>query len=191
MAFCDQLTVAAGLVVAMVLASHGIAGLEITKGLRVRLLSDETSFNESFRRFPNDEVNGLSSAKLDRLGQEVEILETYADETVTCRFDDGVQYDMPIEAFGLRASGQSLLTSSEALGIKKSEASPESTYHSTYNSTEDDEHHSELAMHLGACIEERWDEFSVHKHTHAWTDRRTDARADGCVGGRAGGRMVE
>ena len=99
-----QMTVAAGIVAAIVLASPGITGLEITKGSRVRLLSDEISFRKSFRRFPNDELNGLSPAQLNRLGQEVEILETYPDETVKCKFDDGVQYDMPIEALGIHAT---------------------------------------------------------------------------------------
>ena len=76
-----------------------ITGLEIVVGLRTRLLTDEVSFKEAFSRFPNDEPNGLSPDKLKRLGQEAEILEVYDDATVTCRFDDGVQHDMPIEAF--------------------------------------------------------------------------------------------
>ena len=65
----------------------------------MRLLIDEMSFKEAFSQFPNDGLNGLSPDKLKRLGQEAEILEVYDDATVTCRFDDGVQHDMPLEAF--------------------------------------------------------------------------------------------
>ena len=66
---------------------------------RVRLLGDETSFRAAFSRFgPNDEQNGLTLAKLERLGQEAEILRAYSDGTVTVRFDDGVEHDMPMEA---------------------------------------------------------------------------------------------
>ena len=72
--------------------------LQIVRGLRIHVLSDETSFREAFLRFPNDELNGISPAKLERLGQEAVILNAYSDYTVTCRFDDGAQYDMPADA---------------------------------------------------------------------------------------------
>ena len=68
-------------------------------GRRVRLLGDKTSFRAAFSRFgPNDEQNGLTLAKLERLGQEAELLHAYSDGTVTARFDDGLEYDMPVEA---------------------------------------------------------------------------------------------
>ena len=75
--------------------------VNIVPGLRVRVLGDETSFREAFSHFPNDELNGISPAKLERLGQEAVILNTFVDNTVTCRFDDGAQYDMPANAFAL------------------------------------------------------------------------------------------
>ena len=87
-------------VIAAIALPSLITGLEIVVGSRTRLLIDEVSFKEAFSRFPNDEHNGLSPNKLKRLGQEAEILEVYTDGTVTCRFDDGVLHDMPVEAFG-------------------------------------------------------------------------------------------
>ena len=84
-------------VAAIVLPSL-VTGVEIALGSRVRLLSDEASFREAFLRFPNDAVNGLSPEKLKRLGQEAEILAVYLDGTVGCKFDDGVQHDVPVEA---------------------------------------------------------------------------------------------
>ena len=71
--------------------------VRLVPGLRVRLLGDKASFRLAFSRFPKDEVNGLGPAKLERLGQEAEILQSYSDDTVTCRFDDGVLHDMPVE----------------------------------------------------------------------------------------------
>ena len=92
-------TSVARVAVASIVLSPLITGLETALGSRMRLLIDEMSFKEAFSRFPNDGLNGLSPDKLKRLGQEAEILEVYDDATVTCRFDDGVQHDMPIEAF--------------------------------------------------------------------------------------------
>ena len=83
---------------AQVLAAIVLPSVGFVPGTRVRLLSSETLFREAFSRFPNDELNGYSTAKLERLGQEAEILQEYSDRTVTCRFDDGVRHDMPIEA---------------------------------------------------------------------------------------------
>ena len=82
-----------------------ITGRKIAIGSRLRLLSDEALFREAFSRFLTDEVNGLSPDKMKRLGQAAVILSTYDDFTVTCRFDDGVVHDMPIEALGY-AGGQ-------------------------------------------------------------------------------------
>ena len=92
-------TSVARVAVASIVLSSLITGLEIALGSRMRLLIDEMSFKEAFSRFPNDGLNGLSPDKLKRLGQEAEILNVYDDGTVTCRFDDGVQHDMPIKAF--------------------------------------------------------------------------------------------
>ena len=78
-----------------------IAGLQvhdIAPGTRMRLLSGETAFMEAFSRFPNDALNGLSPAKMKRLGQAGEILRTHSDGTVSCRFDDGDQHAFPVEA---------------------------------------------------------------------------------------------
>ena len=88
-----------------------IGGLDIALGSRMRLLSDEASFREAFSRFPNDDINGLSPDKLMRLGQEAQILQTYTDGTVTCRFDDGAQHDMPVEVlstFGYSAAAETV-----------------------------------------------------------------------------------
>ena len=75
-----------------------VRGLSLAPGARVRLLSDKTLFQEAFSRFPNDAQNGLSPAKMKRLWQAAEVLHTYWDGTVSCRFDDGVQHDLPVEA---------------------------------------------------------------------------------------------
>ena len=97
MILCVWRALATVIVAAIVLPSL-IAGLEIALGSQMYLLSDEVSFRGAFSRFPNDLVNGLTPGKLKRLGQEAEILEVYNDGTVTCRFDDGVQHDVPVEA---------------------------------------------------------------------------------------------
>ena len=90
---------------ALATSSAEASFLHIVPGLRVRLLSDEVSFMEAFQRFPDDELNGISPVKLERLGQEAIILASYHDNTVTCRFDDGAQHDMPIEAIEPTAGG--------------------------------------------------------------------------------------
>ena len=85
-------------------AGTGIDGffrINIVPGMRMRVLGDETSFREACSHFPNDELNGVSPAKLERLGQEAVIVNTFIDNTVTCRFDDGAQYDMPATALAL------------------------------------------------------------------------------------------
>ena len=90
---------------ALATSSAEASFLHIVPGLRVRLLSDEVSFMEAFQCFPDDELNGISPVKLERLGQEAIILASYHDNTVTCRFDDGAQHDMPIEAIEPTAGG--------------------------------------------------------------------------------------
>ena len=71
---------------------------------RMRLLGDEASFRDAFSRFgPNDKQNGLTLEKLARRGQEAYIQAAYSDGTVTVRFDDGLEYDVPIEAVEARA----------------------------------------------------------------------------------------
>ena len=78
--------------------SMSTVGHALIPGSRVRLLDDQVSFRLAFSRFPNDKVNGLSPAKMDRLGQEAEIVHMYRDKTFSCRFDDGVLHDLPLEA---------------------------------------------------------------------------------------------
>ena len=78
--------------------------MRLGRGSRVHLLDDEALFLEAFSRFPNDEVNGLNPAKLEKLGQEAEILEAYSDHTVKCKFDDGAMHDMPVEALDYEMS---------------------------------------------------------------------------------------
>ena len=97
---CAQTTVTMAIAASIVLPSV-ITCFNVTLGSRLRLLGDEASFREAFSRFPNDEVNGLSQDKLKRLGQEAVILKTFADFTATCRFDDGVLHDMPMEALSI------------------------------------------------------------------------------------------
>ena len=82
-----------------------VSGLELGLGSRVRLLEDESLFREAFVRFPSDEVNGLSPDKLNRLGQEAEVLDMYNDSTITVRFDDGVRHDIPLEALEHKVGG--------------------------------------------------------------------------------------
>ena len=79
----------------------GFFRINIVPGMRMRVLGDETSFREACSHFPNDELNGVSPAKLERLGQEAVIVNTFIDNTVTCRFDDGAQYDKPATALAL------------------------------------------------------------------------------------------
>ena len=103
---CSLRTVSAVIAAAAVLPSAAAQNADkwqdienvVHIGSRVRLLSDEALFREAFLRFPNDELNGLSPAKLERLGWKAEVLEKYADRTLTFRFEDGVQLDMPSEA---------------------------------------------------------------------------------------------
>ena len=94
---------AAMLLVAAIIVSADITGL-VAPERRVRLLGDETDFRAAFSRFgPNDEQNGLTLVKLGRIGQEAELLHAYDDGTVTVRFDDGREHDMPVEALAVRA----------------------------------------------------------------------------------------
>ena len=68
----------------------------------MRLVGDRTSFRDAFLRFnPNNELNGLTLAKLERVGREAELLDTYTDGTVTVIFDDGVAHDMPEEVLDM------------------------------------------------------------------------------------------
>ena len=46
---------------------------------------------------------GNTLAKLERLGQEVEVLHAYDDGIFTARFDDRLEYNTPYEAFETRA----------------------------------------------------------------------------------------
>ena len=89
-------TVAIATIIAIVRPSAMIC-IELVPGSRVRVLSDKVSFQEAFLRFRNDEVNGLSPAKLEQLGQEADIINTFSDGTATCEFALGVQHDMPVE----------------------------------------------------------------------------------------------
>ena len=86
---------------AVILAAFVMPSACLVPGSRVRVLNSETLFREAFSRFPYNELNGYSAAKLDRLGQEADILAVYHDQTATCVFDDGVRHAMPIEAFSV------------------------------------------------------------------------------------------
>ena len=89
------------LLVAAIVVSADI-GLVVPER-RMRLLSDDKSFRDAFSRFgPNDKQNGFTIAKLGRLGQEAELLQAYTDGTVTVRFEDGLELDMPVEALEAR-----------------------------------------------------------------------------------------
>lgn len=73
------------------------AGVFVLPGERVRLLGSEYAYRSSFRRF-QDEQNGVTEAKLKRMGQECVIQATFNDDTLTCAFDDGVTVDFPFES---------------------------------------------------------------------------------------------
>ena len=95
------------MVAAVILTAFVLASAGLVLGAHARLLSSETLLRKSFSHFPHDEVNAYSASKLDRLGQEAEILDVHHDQTVTCEFDDGVRHDMPIEAFSVSAQNSS------------------------------------------------------------------------------------
>ena len=65
----------------------------------VRLLSDVAAFRSSFSRFSSDSLNGLTDAKLARIGQLAKIGMSYNDHTATCEFSDGTVLDFPAESF--------------------------------------------------------------------------------------------
>ena len=70
----------------------------------VKLHADESSLSSSFARVVNDVVNGPTSDKLQRRGQEAEIMHAYGDRTVTCKFDDGAELDFPMESIAYEVS---------------------------------------------------------------------------------------
>ena len=75
-------------------AADGLSG--VIEGC-VRLHADETDLVRSFDRF-DDEVNGVSAAKITRVGQFAEIVDVFRDRTMTCKFADGVLLDFPFES---------------------------------------------------------------------------------------------
>ena len=75
------------------------AGRRNADGTCVRLLTDEIEFRNSFARFGTDPVNGLTVPKLARIGQQAKVVQTFDDETVTCKFVDGEELDFPMESW--------------------------------------------------------------------------------------------
>ena len=55
-------------------------------------------FKAAFRRFPHDPTNGWNMQKHMRRGQQPRIVEVFSDKTMTVRFNDGMQFDLPWEA---------------------------------------------------------------------------------------------
>ena len=71
----------------------------VQPGVCVRLLSDAAAFRSSFSRFSSDPLNGLTDAKLARIGQLAKINTSFGDYTATCEFQDGTVLDLPYESF--------------------------------------------------------------------------------------------
>eukprot|EP00746_Dinoflagellata_sp_MGD_P058188 gnl/MRDRNA2_/MRDRNA2_249523_c0_seq1.p1 gnl/MRDRNA2_/MRDRNA2_249523_c0~~gnl/MRDRNA2_/MRDRNA2_249523_c0_seq1.p1 ORF type:complete len:175 (-),score=48.12 gnl/MRDRNA2_/MRDRNA2_249523_c0_seq1:103-627(-) len=72
---------------------------------RVRLLASEDAFRKSFARFVGDECNGFAEKKLLRLGAKATVTEVFEDDfTVTVKFDDDVQFDLPWETIAEQIS---------------------------------------------------------------------------------------
>ena len=67
------------MVAAVILAAFVLASAGLVLGAHAHLLSSETLLRKSFSHFPHDEVNAYSASKLDRLGQEAEILDVHHD----------------------------------------------------------------------------------------------------------------
>ena len=66
-------------------------------GQCVRLLPDVVAFLSSFDRF-DDELNGLTEAKLQRTGQKAIVVNVWDDRTMTCEFRDRTRLDFPWES---------------------------------------------------------------------------------------------
>ena len=77
--------------------------MDIVQG-RVRLCSYEEGYKDKFGRFEGDELNGWIEAKADYAGEEGEVTRTYGDRTVTMVFDNGAQFDFPMEAIAEQLS---------------------------------------------------------------------------------------
>ena len=64
---------------------------------RVTLLDGE-AFEASFSRFEGDEVNGYSDEKAAYAGQRGTVVENWDDNTAYVVFDDGAEFDFPMES---------------------------------------------------------------------------------------------
>lgn len=71
---------------------------------QVRLLSDSIAYRNSFSRFEGDRLNGWIPDKAGYCGQVGEVINVFGDQTVTIRFDDGVQLDFPFESIAEQIS---------------------------------------------------------------------------------------
>ena len=80
---------------------EGPARYVLRPGACVRLLSNVTAFWTSFSRFNSDPLNGLTDAKLARIGQLVKINTSFNGATATCEFSDGAMFDFPTQSFEL------------------------------------------------------------------------------------------
>ena len=65
----------------------------------MHLLSDVATFRSSFSRFSSNTLNGLTDAKLARIGQLAKTNNTFDNDTATCEFADGTMLDFPAESF--------------------------------------------------------------------------------------------
>jgi len=71
---------------------------------RVRLIADPTAYQDSFTRFQGDELNGWIPEKETYCGKDGKVIRVFCDQTVTIRFDDGVQLDFPFESIAEQVS---------------------------------------------------------------------------------------
>jgi len=69
-----------------------------------KLLEDPEQYKKSFKRFKGDQLNGWLQDKAPYCGQQGTVTRTFGDKTVTMVFDDGTQFDFPMESIGQQIS---------------------------------------------------------------------------------------
>ena len=93
-------------------------GAKPLEGGRIRLLADENAFRQSFARFEDDDENGFSLEKLERMGQKATA--DYVDDsdrTITAKFDDEETLDFPFESVLARAIPYATATNEVGGGV--------------------------------------------------------------------------
>ena len=65
---------------------------------KVRMLTDENGYKDSFNRFEGDENNGWLDIKAEYAGKEGTVTQIFDNMTVSIVFDDDKMLDFPNEA---------------------------------------------------------------------------------------------